>query len=269
LPGFGSHANVFSSNGWTGIRRQYCASPALAVAGGEVCGYYTRVRRAALHCPRPRPKRVTTNGASKRARCADGGWIDADSHARAVIVAEQITARFFNVRRLLNRAVPIIAIKLSAFLMDDCVVLHPVTVLDVIEETADLDDVAAEERVDRAYWEKKSSPVSPAITDKIISLLRTDRIDPRVTYNRHHIAMGTTGYNFCWLHPRKAGRCHMHFRAPLDTRDSIVSQLQTAGIDAYARSTDYVAFSLTEKGLEEHATLLRDLLRGAESASRV
>src|SRR5215469_14036930 len=53
---------------------------------------------------------------------------------RAVIVAEQITSRFFNVLRLLNRAVPMIAIQLSAFQMDDGVALHFVKVLDVVEE---------------------------------------------------------------------------------------------------------------------------------------
>src|SRR5215469_6263359 len=52
---------------------------------------------------------------------------------RAVIVAEQITSRFFNVLRLLNRAVPLIAIKLGAFPVgDNNIVLHPVRVLDVI-----------------------------------------------------------------------------------------------------------------------------------------
>ena len=51
----------------------------------------------------------------------------------AVIVAESITARFFNVLRLLNRAVPMIAIKLSAFRVGDSIVLHPVTVVDVVE----------------------------------------------------------------------------------------------------------------------------------------
>src|SRR5271169_3759173 len=78
---------------------------------------------------------------------------------RAVIVAEQITSRFFNVLRLLNRSVPMIAIQLSAFRMDDSIVLHFVTVLDVIEETveADVDQV---EQADRAYWEKLSDPAS-------------------------------------------------------------------------------------------------------------
>ena len=41
---------------------------------------------------------------------------------RAVIVAEEITARFFNVIRILNRAVPIMALQLNAFTIDAAVV---------------------------------------------------------------------------------------------------------------------------------------------------
>jgi hypothetical protein len=58
---------------------------------------------------------------------------------RAVIVGEQITSRFFNLLRLLNRAIPMIAIQLSAFQMDDYVVLHFVKVLDVVEEIDETD----------------------------------------------------------------------------------------------------------------------------------
>src|SRR6266849_5556184 len=139
---------------------------------------------------------------------------------RAVIVAERITARFFNVLRLLNRSVPMIAVQLSAFLMDDSIVLHSVTVLDVVEEIADV-DIEVEEPADRAYWEKKSDPASMAVMDKIVSSLRSDSIEPRLTYNRHHVALGTTGYNFCWFHPRKsAGYCHIEFRVGNETRES-------------------------------------------------
>jgi hypothetical protein len=95
---------------------------------------------------------------------------------RAVIVAEQITSRFFNVLRLLNRAVPMIAVQLSAFRMDDKIVLHAVTVLDVVEEIADVDPDA--EPVDRPYWEKKSDAASMAVMDKIVSSLRTESIEP-------------------------------------------------------------------------------------------
>jgi hypothetical protein len=74
---------------------------------------------------------------------------------RAVIVAEQITGRFFNVIRLLNRAVPLIAVKLSAFKLDGgSIGLHAITVLDVIEETADSDLVDPAEKTDRALAEQ-------------------------------------------------------------------------------------------------------------------
>jgi hypothetical protein len=45
----------------------------------------------------------------------------------AVIVAEHITSRFFNVLRLLNRAVPMIAVQMSAFrLSENEIVIHAV-----------------------------------------------------------------------------------------------------------------------------------------------
>jgi hypothetical protein len=91
---------------------------------------------------------------------------------RAVIVAEHITSRFFNVLRLLNRAVPMIAVQLSAFPIDNNVILHPVTVLDVSEETADVSAVDQVEQADRAYWEKKADPSSLAVVDKIVAAIK-------------------------------------------------------------------------------------------------
>lgn len=188
---------------------------------------------------------------------------------KAVIVAETITARFFNVLRLLNRAVPLIAIKLSAFKIGDSVILHPVTVLDVVEE-ADVTDVDPVEQTDRAFWEKNTHQASLAIMDKIVSNLRTDSIEPRLTYNRHHIAMGTTGRNFCWFHPRKTpGHCHLEFRATSDVRDAVLSKLQTGGIDASPRRTENVSFSLTQPLLDNNPSLVTDALKDAEAASRM
>jgi hypothetical protein len=188
---------------------------------------------------------------------------------RAVIVAEDITARFFNVLRLMNRAVPVIAVKLSAFRIDDAVVLHPVTVLDVFEEISE-GEGGEIEQVDRSYWEKKSAPASLAMADKILSLLQTQGIEPRVTYNRHHIAVGSTGHNFCWLHPRKTpGNCHIEFRVTADSRDTVLTSLQNAGVDAAPRRSENIAFRITAKSLEEQSKLVIDSLKRAEEASRL
>jgi hypothetical protein len=78
---------------------------------------------------------------------------------QAVIVAEVITARFFNVIRLLNRAVPIIAIQLSAFRFADEVVPLFTRVLDIHEFSTEPEEVDTEQ-VDLAYWQKKTKPES-------------------------------------------------------------------------------------------------------------
>jgi hypothetical protein len=189
-----------------------------------------------------------------------------NSNHRAVIVAEQITTRFFNVIRLLNRSVPLIAIKLSAFSMNGRVVLHPVTVLDVIEESSEELDV--EERTDRAYWGTKS-PSLLSILDKVVSSLRAAHIEPRLTYNRHHVALGTTGRNFCWFYPRKSPEtCNIEFRVVADRRDALVSGLQEIGISASPQRTELGTFNITMSKLQEHLASIIDMLKNAEEASR-
>src|SRR5438552_2189146 len=56
---------------------------------------------------------------------------------RAVIAAENITSRFFNVIYLLNRAIPIIAIQVDILKLDSDLVLHFTKVLDVYEAPED------------------------------------------------------------------------------------------------------------------------------------
>jgi hypothetical protein len=163
-----------------------------------------------------------------------------------------------------------IAVQLSAFKLDDNnIVLHPVTVLDVVEEIADIDAVDEVERADRPSWDKKAEPSSLAILDKIVSLLRTNNIDPKLTYNRYHISIGTTGYNFCWFHPRKSvGYCHIEFRLPPEMRDEAVAALQAKGVDASPIRKDIVAFTIAAKGVEDNSSALLGFLQRAEEFSR-
>ena len=98
---------------------------------------------------------------------------------RAVIVAEEITNRFFNVISLLNKAVPIIAIQLNAFLFNSKLTLNFVKMLDVMEEAEE----EPGEQVDRKYWESRASEKFLAIMDKIIAYIPKDAGEARVKYN--------------------------------------------------------------------------------------
>ncbi|MBR1236630.1 hypothetical protein [Bradyrhizobium sp. AUGA SZCCT0182] len=188
---------------------------------------------------------------------------------RAVIVAEEITGRFFNVIRLLNRAVPIIAVQLTAVkLNDNDVGLLPVTVLDVLTEFGDPAAVAPEERVDRPYWETKVPAASLSVVDKIVAGLRSFGAETRLTYNRHHIALGSTGVNFAWFHPRQtSGNCQINFRV-FEDRDGILLDLQNGGIDASPKRTNDVGFGISAANLPPHLSKICEVLKVSEQHSR-
>jgi hypothetical protein len=167
---------------------------------------------------------------------------------RAVIVAENITGRFFNIIRLLNRSVPIIAVQLTAFrLGDGGIGMLPVTVLNISEELEDPDG-SETEVVDRAYWEKKTQPQSIQLLDKIYLEAKKSKSAVRLAYTKYYIAIATAegGYNFCWFYMRAAvGNWMMELRVN-ETRDSVLTMLVDAGFKATAWGTSYVVFKTTD-----------------------
>src|SRR5207244_224695 len=115
----------------------------------------------------------------------------------------------------------------------DEVVLQFIRVLDIYDEVGgEPEEEGGAELVDRAYWEKKSRPESLAVVESIKALTPTTKGEPKITYNKYHIAMGTSGYNFCWFHPRKVTtNCHMHIKVGAEKRPEIIARLEKAGIE--------------------------------------
>ena len=189
---------------------------------------------------------------------------------RAVIVAEEITARFFNVIRLLNKAIPILAIQLSAFRFGDEVVLHFTRVLDMYEFGAEPDeDEGPAEPVDWGYWEKKSKPESLAVVEATKRLIPTEQVTAaRITPNKFNIALGTSGYNFCWFHPRRAAtHCHMHVTVAPDERTKLIERLEEAGVECRGHGRSSIRLRLSTKDIETHSELLAEIIRKAEEWS--
>jgi hypothetical protein len=169
--------------------------------------------------------------------------------------------------RLLNRAVPIIAIQLSAFRIGDEVVLQFIPVLDVYE-SAELQDEQDSEPVDRAYWEKKSNRESLGVVDAVRALTPSTNGEPRTTYKLHDIPLSTSGYNFCWFNPRKTTPyCHLHIWVGAERRQDFMDRLESAGIEASNLRRSEIALSLRLKDIQEHRDLLAEIIRSAEELS--
>lgn len=187
---------------------------------------------------------------------------------RAVIVAEEITSRFFNVIRLLNRSIPLIALQLNAFTIDESVILHITKVLDVYSEVDDIEESGGE-RVDRHTWEQRANVDSLAAGDGIVGIIKNEIGAARVTYNKHHIAVGTSSHNFCWIHPKKSKQyCPVEVKTGEKNRDNFVNLLEKEGLLATPRGSENIMIRVTEKNLKESHDLLLKILQYCDHRSR-
>lgn len=180
---------------------------------------------------------------------------------RAVIIAEEITNRFFNVIALMNRSIPIIAIQLNALKIDSKIILNFTTVLDIYEEPEDEEKLGGEE-VGRAYWEKKAHAKSLKIMDDMIAMAQEIYPNSRVTYNKHHIALGTTRQNYMWFHPRKSpNNCHLEIKVGKEYIDEAKSMFEELGISYTPRKDDRLAVSLQSDELKKNTDKIKELIK--------
>lgn len=171
---------------------------------------------------------------------------------RAVIVAEEITNRFFNVIALMNRSIPIIAIQLNAIKVDNKILLSFTKVLDIYETPEDEENLGGEE-VGRPYWEKKSNSESIAIMDEMIEIAKKIYPNSKVTYNKNHVALGTSRINYMWFHPRKSpSNCHFEIKIDKDLIADTKTTLDELGISYTPRKEDRLAISIQGDELKKN-----------------
>lgn len=188
----------------------------------------------------------------------------------AVIIAEEITARFFNVISLFNGFIPIIAIQMSAIELGEAVTLVFTTVLGRITLGVE-EDEEKDEAADRSYWLSRASTETLAITDNLLALAQD--VDPGVAlkYNKHYIGLAHNGVanNYVVFRPRRRKHVVAEFR--IDRSDEMDQQLQDAGFELLAYQTRYGQYRLQigQEDIELRADLLRDLAKTAHATNRV
>jgi len=148
---------------------------------------------------------------------------------RAVLIAEDITNRFFNVISLMNRAIPVIAIQLNALKVNDKITLNFTKVLDIYELPED-EITSKVEPVDEDFWKKKTPPESFKITNELIEIFKSLYTEAAVTYNRWHIALGTSIRNCLWLRPRKSNFVKVAIKISDEKVENIVNILSEIGL---------------------------------------
>jgi hypothetical protein len=148
----------------------------------------------------------------------------------AVIVAEEITARFLNVISLFNGTIPLMAIQMSAVGLGETVSLLFTTVLDEARFGLVDEDEEVQEFTDRAYWEARGSKATVAMADEVLKLVAEFAPGLELKYNKFYIGLATNGVpnNFLIFRPQKSA---LRLEVRLPPSPETEAMLETAGLD--------------------------------------
>ena len=112
----------------------------------------------------------------------------------AVIVAEDITARFLNVISLFNDHILLIAIQMNALKFGDQISLVFTTVMDQLALGLVEEDEEIQAVTDRNFWEtERGTKQTVAMADQLFSLITVLDKNLELKYNKFYIGLATNG----------------------------------------------------------------------------
>ncbi|MCK4386509.1 MAG: hypothetical protein KAV41_00260 [Candidatus Pacebacteria bacterium] len=186
----------------------------------------------------------------------------------AVIVAEDITARFFNIINLFNGHIPLIAIKMQASQIGENIGLNFITVLDELVLGTDEED-EVKEITDRNYWIKNGSEITVKTADKILEFIQSFTEGYEFNYNKFYIGLtkNKRPNNFATFRPK---RKLLNLEIKLPYSDEIQKKIDESGIkDAeYFKKWGIYRFRLDEKDVQNNQVFLTELLQTAYKNSQ-
>jgi hypothetical protein len=181
----------------------------------------------------------------------------------AVIIAEELTARFLNVISLFSGSIPIIAIQVNGLHVDGKLVLHFIKVLDSRATRKDETTQIQAKVTDRQYWISEASTATVELVDKCLEIINSVASTPRrLTYNKQFIGLndGVRPGNFVTFKPRRSV-LRIKFEA-LEQIEPWVKKLEDSGLEVSTKNDD-VRVTLTPKDFDDNRELLGEMLKQA------
>ena len=168
----------------------------------------------------------------------------------AVLVAEHVTRRFFNVIHILSHSIPIIAIQASLVESYGKRSLFFTKVLDTFEEIDDGSSVL-EVEVNREFWNKKAKWTVHA-ADKLLTVVMPALGAPQLGYVKNYIALNIGRNNYFWLHKRSGNKSLLGFRIAPHLADDAQQILDDAKI-SFTRKPKLILLTVDLSAIETNA----------------
>ncbi len=183
----------------------------------------------------------------------------------AVIIAEDITSRFLNVINLLNGAIPIIAIQMNAYKIEDKYFLLFTKILDQIKLGYIDEDEEHIEITDRNYWETAmGTRETVAMVDQVLGLIKIFAPEVELNYTKFYIGLTKNGRsnNFAAFRPK---RSFLRLEIRLEKTEEIDKQIEETGITFLDYNTRWQMYrlNLKEEDIAKNQELISVLLKKA------
>lgn len=190
----------------------------------------------------------------------------------AVIVAENVTSRFFNVIGLFNGVIPLMAIQVAAIeTAEGKVGLQFIKVMDTVE-LGYIDEDKDVEPTDRNYWETvRGTKKTVRLADQVLELAK--KLAPEtafeLNYNKYYIGFRVDGRprNFAIMKPQKRG---MRFEVKIAKDEGADGIIEASELDLMDYDKRFGAYriKLSEEDMNNKKDEISSLLKMAYQSFR-
>ena len=164
----------------------------------------------------------------------------------AVLVAEEMTQRFFNVVQLLSMAVPIIGIQANIIRVGDTTALHFIKVIDSYKgpEPPPPPTIGEKHWVDKYPWTLECAQWYK-------DLLKQSYGDIPTKYFEDYISLTVGGIARVWVIRRKKDRALIQVKYPEDEMAAAVDYLNKEGLSFRTPTNKYLTFNVNLHQLKD------------------
>lgn len=174
----------------------------------------------------------------------------------AVLVAEHVNRRYFNVIHLLSHSIPIIAIQAALLESNLGKSLFFNTMLDTYEE---IDDNSSTGSITfrRADWEKKSK-WTVQTADTLFETIASTFSNAELNYLQSYIAISVASNNYFWFYKRTQPKSVLGFYVYPGLQEEVTALLDAKQI-SYTRKPRFLTLIVDEEMIKAEADLFREI----------